>query len=137
MVVHPRCPCSRASITELNVLMGRARDRLEAWVVFVKPNGVAEDFTATDLFRRASEIPGVSIHIDEGGVEAKRFRVATSGQALLYDRSGRLAFNGGITDSRGHEGDNDGLERLLALAMNDAQGSSSSAVYGCAVQDAK
>ena len=39
----------------------------------------------------------------------------TSGHVLLYDAGGVLRFAGGITDGRGHEGDNAGLDAALAL----------------------
>ncbi len=52
---------------------------------------------------------------DDDGAEAKRFGAETSGQTLLYDERGTLAFSGGITGSRGHAGDNAGRASLLAL----------------------
>ncbi len=42
---------------------------------------------------------------------------STSGQVLLYDPSGRLAFSGGITAARGHVGDNAGSDAIVGLVM--------------------
>jgi hypothetical protein len=39
MAIHPHCPCSRASIGELSILMAHSRGRLAAFVVFVEPPG--------------------------------------------------------------------------------------------------
>src|ERR1700722_4243328 len=39
MVVHPHCPCSRASIGQLAILMAHVQERMQAWVVFVRPRG--------------------------------------------------------------------------------------------------
>ena len=41
MLAHPRCPCTRASLEELAVLMTRLGGRLDAHVLFVKPSGTS------------------------------------------------------------------------------------------------
>src|SRR5260370_432578 len=40
MAVHPRCPCSRASIGEVAVLMARTGSRIAASVIFVRSSGL-------------------------------------------------------------------------------------------------
>ena len=45
MLVHPRCPCSRASLEELDRLMAHIPGVLLAHVVFVKPAGLPEDWS--------------------------------------------------------------------------------------------
>src|SRR5437660_6207825 len=37
MFVHPRCPCTVASISELELLMARTQARLTAHVLFLRP----------------------------------------------------------------------------------------------------
>ncbi|MHB8382359.1 MAG: RedB protein [Candidatus Binataceae bacterium] len=113
IVIHPHCPCSRASIGELAILMAHTGGKLAADVVFVEPPGFCERWTKTDLWSSAGSIPGVTRIIDRGG-EAKLFGAATSGQTMVYDRNGRLRFSGGITVARGHYGDNDGVSAILA-----------------------
>ena len=78
MVIHPHCPCSRASIGELSILMAHSGGKLAAYVVFVEPPGFGERWTKTDLWSSAGSIPGVRRIIDRGG-EAKLFGAATSG----------------------------------------------------------
>src|SRR5579859_596498 len=39
MAIHPHCPCSRASIGELAILMAQNHRRLAASVIFVEPPG--------------------------------------------------------------------------------------------------
>lgn len=114
MAIHPHCPCSRASIGELSTLMAHSRGRLAAFVVFVEPPGFGQSWTKTDLWSSAGLIPGVTRIIDHGS-EAKLFGAATSGQTMVYDRRGRLLFNGGITAARGHFGDNPGVDSIRAL----------------------
>jgi hypothetical protein len=73
---------------------------------------------------------------DRGGVEAKRFGARTSGEVLLYSAVGRLLFFGGITGSRGHEGDNYGLTSLasfLTATPSESAVTAGSPVFGCAL----
>src|SRR3989442_556857 len=39
MFAHPRCPCTRATIGELALIMARCRGLVDAHVVFYKPDG--------------------------------------------------------------------------------------------------
>src|SRR5258706_10655965 len=114
MLAPPRCDRTRASLTELAELMARMPHRAAAFVVFIKPLGVTEDWEQTDLWRQAARIPGVTVVRDDGGAEAARFGSQTSGQTLLYDAGGRLVFDGGTTGSRGHVGENAGVDAMMA-----------------------
>jgi hypothetical protein len=134
MLLHPRCPCSRATIGELEKVMARCGGRVHALVLCFKPEGAADDWAQTDLWRSAAAIPGVKVRVDEGGREAACFGAETSGQALLFDTKGRLLFHGGITAGRGHAGDNAGSEAVLAL-VNGAAVRETTAVFGCPIQD--
>lgn len=131
VLAHPQCPCTRASLSELNVIMQRFRGRLTAQVLFVRPHDMPDGWERTDSWRRASDIPGVVVRVDRDGVEAKRFRAFTSGQTLLYDGGGRLLYNGGLTGARGHEGDNLGRRSIIALLNGGVRGPLAHSVFGC------
>lgn len=131
MLTHPQCPCTRASIEELDKLMAHCRGRLDAYVVLTKPVGFSGAWVETDLWRHALKIPGVSVVVDQDGIEAQRFRAATSGQVLLYGADGRLLFSGGITGSRGHVGDNAGESAIEALVNTGSGNDDHSLVFGC------
>lgn len=131
MFVHPHCPCSRASIGELDRLVAGNRDRFSTQVMFVRPAGIVEGWEKTDLWRQAEAIPGVSVHCDAGGVEARRFHAGTSGATVLYDGGGNLLFEGGITAARGHAGDNAGSAAVTAVLGNRGAGQVSTPVFGC------
>jgi hypothetical protein len=136
MLLHPGCPCSRASIEELDRLMARCQGLVTAHVLFFKPREFPEDWEKTDLWRRAAAIPGVHLTRDDDGVEAGAFRAATSGQVVLYDGAGALVFQGGITPSRGHSGDNDGRRAIVALLTADeAPTRTRTPVFGCSLRD--
>jgi hypothetical protein len=83
----------------------------------------------------AAGIPGVQVNEDVDGAEAARFGAATSGEVVLYGADGKLRFRGGITGVRGHEGDNLGLQKLMAAVASAPAGVGESKVYGCALQD--
>lgn len=130
---HPRCPCSRATLGELAVLMAQAHGRVHAQVWFYRPEGLAAGWEKTDLWDTAAAIPGVSVACDVGGAEARRFHATVSGQTLLYGADGRCRFSGGITAARGHSGDNGGRGAVLALLHDAAMKRVATPVFGCAL----
>jgi hypothetical protein len=128
MAIHPHCPCSRASIGELAILMAHSGGRLAAFVDFVQPPGFNENWTKGELWSNAGSIPGVTRIIDSGA-EAKLLGAATSGQTLVYDPQGRLLFSGGITAARGHFGDNAGVSAIARLLDTPEPGRPTRVVY--------
>jgi len=131
MLVHPHCPCTRASVGELALLMAQAQGRVTAYVLFLKPRGFADDWEKTDLWWSAAGIPGVQVLKDADGIDAARFHAATSGQTMLYDAEGRLLFSGGITGARGHSGDNAGRSAIVALLTEGEAAQTETEVFGC------
>lgn len=130
---HPQCPCTRATIAELELVMGQCSDRIAARVFFFKPGGVSSDWAKTDLWQAAEAISGVSVVADVDGIEARRFGSVTSGQALLFSADGRLIFSGGITAARGHVGDNDGRSAVVSLAQSGSAERAATPVFGCSL----
>jgi hypothetical protein len=133
LLAHPHCPCTRATLGELAILMARNQGKVSAYVLFYKPSNFPDNWEQTDLWHSAAEIPGVTVMADSDGVEAKRFGSATSGQALLYGPEGDLQFTGGITASRGHSGDNAGRDAITDLLQNGKSDAKSTLVYGCSL----
>jgi len=136
LLAHPQCPCTRASLSELNVVMQRFGGRMTAYVLFVRPREAPDGWERSDSWRFAQTIPGVVTLVDRDGVEAKRLRGYTSGQTFLYDTAGHLLYNGGLTGARGHEGDNVGRRAILALLSGEARGPLVHNVFGCLLFDA-
>jgi hypothetical protein len=119
MFVHPRCPCTQASVAELERLQARSAGQVDLRIVSLLPPGADSDWSDTPLSRRAALLPGTLIVADKDGFESRRFRARTSGETLLYDPAGRLAYHGGITSARGHEGDNPGSDAIASLVSGD------------------
>ena len=79
----------------------------------------------------AEAIPNVRVLIDEGERETRIFNAQTSSLTLLYDRDGNLRFSGGITASRGHEGDNAGRRAVFEIVAREAAEKIETPVFGC------
>lgn len=137
MFIHPHCPCTRATMEELSLLMAHCHKKLEGQVLFLKPAGFDRSWSESGLWKKASSIPGIKAILDEGGREAKRFGAMASGQVLLFDASGRLVFKGGITRSRGHSGDNPGRSAIESLVLKGAAPLKETPVFGCALKNEK
>lgn len=130
MFVHPRCPCTRASLTELEKLQARSAGQIDMRIAVLQPSGVTTDWTQTSLCRHAFALPGAVVSLDASGSEARRFHARISGEVMLYDPAGRLAYHGGITAARGHEGDNPGSDAILNLIAGDVA-SAACPAFGC------
>src|SRR5260221_1265704 len=124
----PRCPCTRATIHELDRLLVRIGDRADVSVIFSGPDG-------GDARDAARAIRGVRVVDDPSRAQSRRFGARTSGEVLLYGADGALLFAGGITPSRGHEGDSAGAARIeeLLTRTNVAETPANAAVFGCAL----
>jgi hypothetical protein len=145
LFAHPKCACTRASLTELRGLLGAVRGDLTALVAFTRPGGTPDGWTRSDTWSDAESIPGVAVLEDPDGREAKRFGANTSGLVVLYDSAGSLRFSGGITPARGHVGasvQRDRLADMLStlartppLAHAAASPGRPGPVFGCSLRD--
>jgi hypothetical protein len=133
MFAHPQCPCSRASVAELAVIMTRCANQLKATVCFFDPDAEPEQWTQSALWRSAAALPGVEVVADRERRIAAKFGSLTSGQAHLFDRDGRRIFSGGITGARGHAGENSGRNFVIALARGEVCTPRNTPVYGCSL----
>ena len=106
---------------------------LSAYVLVVKPSGAPADWLDGDLMQLAKAIPNISVVVDEGGRNAAALGATTSGQTIVYDVNGKVQFNGGITDGRGHEGENAGLAAILSIVRDGKSQVSETPVYGCSL----
>lgn len=130
MFLHPFCPCSRASVGELALLMAHCRGRVAAVVMIVGTEGLGDPLRS-GLALDAAVIPGVTVLCDEDGIAARRFQAATSGRSILYDKNKRLLFAGGITSARAHSGDNAGRDSIEALVVGKQSLIHTTPTFGC------
>lgn len=133
MFLHPHCPCSQASLAELKVLASACQGMVTLHVLLVKPPGVEAGWEQTSLAKDAMNIPGIKIRCDVDGREAALFGATTSGEMMLFAPDGRRTFDGGITVSRGHQGDNAGLAALENIIRSGTDHVDATPVYGCSL----
>jgi hypothetical protein len=133
LIAHPHCPCTRASLSELERLLARNQGKTNTYIVFASPTEAEEQWSQTSLWETARAIPNVKVLVDSDLAESQRFRIRTSGHVVLYDANGNLQFSGGVTSSRGHAGDNLGIE-LLGKAINEGFSQAQIVpVFGCSL----
>ncbi|HZW06526.1 MAG TPA: hypothetical protein VFF65_05335 [Phycisphaerales bacterium] len=135
VALHPRCPCSRATVANLQRAL-RAPDRRCTVVAFIyAPRG--EVWTDTDLVARLSSLPDLQKVIDPEGAAAASLGMHTSGHVVAYNDAGVLAFTGGVTPSRGEEGDCPSLDALIGAITpsgdpaTSQSGFAGASVFGC------
>ena len=116
--------------------MTRLQGRLAAHVLFYRPAEAPAGWEKSDLWDKAAAIPNVRVTWDDGGIEARRLHGSTSGQVVVYDAQGHLIFNGGITGSRGHSGDNTGRGAIVSALTTGSVSQTRTFVFGCSLLDA-
>jgi hypothetical protein len=134
--MHPKCPCTRASLAELERLwfvqqQHGAKRGPKLVIVVTAPADATVDWIASDTVVRARALEGALFCIDREGYEARRFGAATSGMVKWFDRAGTCLYSGGITASRGHEGNNVGREAVESLLAGATQPVVGLPAFGC------
>lgn len=137
LFVHPKCPCTRATLRELDRLLARQPGQLTVYAIFLRPETVSPGWEQTELWTYACEIPGVRAIADERDKWRKMFQMSSSGECLLYGRNGKLRFHGGITAGRGHEGYSESQTLLNAAISPESAPLRRTAVFGCGLECAK
>jgi len=133
LFAHPHCPCTAATLAELERLMASCADRLAVCVMFYADPELGAGWERTGTWKHAATIPGVHLLADPLGKTARAFGAMTSGSAVLYAPDGQLLFHGGITAARGHQGDNAGAAAILDHVTGRSGALRTTEVYGCAL----
>jgi hypothetical protein len=131
MFVHPECPCTRASLSELRALISEQPGPFARVLVVAPPVAPSDAQHDSMLASLVGDMPELAVFVDRDAAEAQRFGARTSGYVALYDAHGHLQFSGGITGSRGHVGDNVGLQTVRAALRHEAAPGQDHPVYGC------
>ncbi|MBN9663274.1 MAG: hypothetical protein J0H49_34055 [Acidobacteria bacterium] len=131
MLAHPGCPCTLASLRELEKIQGETSVGVTAHILFLEIPGAADEDSAT--IRLARSLPGVVVHVGMPPETARIWGARTSGQVFLYSVDGRLLFSGGITFSRGHEGLNLGHSAIVAFLRTGKLSTNHAPVFGCSL----
>jgi hypothetical protein len=135
LFLHPKCPCSQATLTELDRLLTsleKSSVRVPRLVVVsTVPDSADESWLDSATTRRAELLPNAELFVDRGGRESDRFGATSSGLVMLFDETGGRQFAGGVTEARGHEGSNIGSDRLASILRGDASHFHEIPAFGC------
>lgn len=132
MALHPRCPCSSASVDALERVVLRRPVNADVIVLVSVPSDASDAWTDSPLVVAARAISGASVVLDTDGERSRSLGMRTSGHLLAYGADGRLAFTGGITPGRGLTCGDAGIERLSEL-LEQFDRATEAPVYGCAL----
>jgi len=135
--LHPRCPCSQASVEELAYILSQTRRRVTAHALLLSPTHPWREWGPSGVEEALAALPDLRALPDKGGAEARRFGAQTSGNVVLYDAQGRLTFSGGITAARGHRGNNEGRAAVIDRINGKGQSQSWFPVFGCPLADSE
>jgi len=133
LALHPHCPCSLATVRELAKVLTRAADVSVVTVLMYKPSNEPDSWLEGRLLDECRRM-NCRVQPDPEGRFAKVLGTVTSGDVVVYDASGKLRYHGGITGSRGHEGDNPGQQAVIDLLRGGSASHSSMPVFGCPIQ---
>lgn len=130
MALHPRCPCSEASLAELGDLLARSRGACDALLLQYHPETDASGWSTAVA---PQPLGGVTARVvlDPGGKLAAALGAATSGHVILADAHGTVRFAGGLTVSRGHRGRAPAQNAILEMLQGGNPSLTSAPVYGC------
>jgi hypothetical protein len=135
LFLHPKCPCSRATVTELERLSVLVPSEAlpDICVVAAAPRATGDLWWSSPLLARAARLPNAHVLRDPGGVETALFGARVSGTVMLFDPQGNRLYAGGVTMARGHAGDNVGLHAVTKLLVDRDAKTPSIPPFGCEV----
>lgn len=135
MAVHPQCPCSGASLANLERVLTRHAEHVTIDLYVYRPADTPPEWSATALIERAKRIPSLTVRDDVEGVIARKFGIQTSAGLVLYSPAGEPVFYGGVTPSRGHEGGCEGLSAIEDALEGRPVKVDHFPVYGCPLRN--
>ncbi|MGE3106750.1 MAG: hypothetical protein AB7G11_14840 [Phycisphaerales bacterium] len=133
VAVHPRCPCTIATLENLRQLATECGPRLDVRVQMCVPAGASPDWSTGRAWDIAARIPHARIVVDTDARESLRIGARTSGSCVLYRRDGTPVFHGGITTLRGHVGMNSITDSIKRVVLEQATRATPAPVFGCAL----
>lgn len=131
MFAHPHCPCTHASLGELQLILSACPELKPVQIVFPLPAGANDSWQNGVIVQQAHELDGVEVKWDVDESLTKIFAAQNSGHVLLFDAHGKRLFSGGITALRGHPGWNSGRAAIVAIAQNNRGVRESTPIFGC------
>ncbi|MBB3210076.1 hypothetical protein FHS27_005922 [Rhodopirellula rubra] len=120
---------------ELEHIDAECERKVDLQFVFYCPDDEEVEWAKTNLWTHAARLSSHPIFIDRGGNEARLFGATTSGFVCLFSRDGKVLYAGGVTPSRGHEGDNKGRQTIRDVVLGRSVEHIRLPTYGCPIHE--
>jgi hypothetical protein len=133
LAVHPLCPCTEASLSELGDLLARSMGRCDAVILEYQPTTPQKHWPVGAPMRELGGVR-VPVLVDHGGTLAAALGAHTSGHAVFIDATGVIRFHGGLTLARGHRGRAAAQDAILAALSGATLPIAPAPVFGCALE---
>jgi hypothetical protein len=131
LFAHPLCPCTRATIAELDEALGSRRTNVNTTIVFVTAGLAEPDIYDSPTVAAARRLLNVTLRFEDNTAFASRIGATTSGELFVFDGAGKRVFHGGITAGRGHRGRSPGRERFEQALEGILVDHEESPLFGC------
>lgn len=134
--LHPHCPCSQATVAMIErSLSTLPNEQYEIMFIHYVSMDHDQQWNNSALIRKVHSIPRVTVIPDPHSHIAAAFGARISGEVLAFDSSGTRAYHGGVTNSRGHEGANPGIEAMEAVLRGETPELAELPTYGCVLTE--
>lgn len=130
---HPHCPCTKTTARNLQRLLKQVPDDYRFLSFAFAPDAVADEWIESATTSMVQQM-GAEVIVDRGGDRADEFGAKTSGHVLVYDPKGKLTFSGGVTASRGHEGECQATHELKRRLVRSSKEIFYWPVFGCSIE---
>ena len=133
---HPHCVCTRATVHNLQSVTAATNKHLNSIAIAYQPV-ISDPRWIHSSTSRDLKKAGFRVFADLDGKCCRELGVYTSGHVLVYDEQGKLVFNGGVTQSRGHEGSCNACDDLVKSIENADENIFVWPVFGCAILESE
>ncbi|MBW7927116.1 MAG: hypothetical protein H3C58_03300 [Fimbriimonadaceae bacterium] len=132
MIVHPDCPCTKASLRNLAAILDATRLPVRAEIVGAMPPGYEGPKKNLAMARGIVKSELVIMDADRA---LQTYGARTSGHLFVYDPDQDLVYSGGLTPARGAEDAMSSMRWFKALVHQGAI-ASSAPTFGCSLRSA-
>ncbi len=134
MAVHPKCPCTRSTLAELERLLGTESTTTRCVFLVSMPSEMPMSWLDSGTTKLAMGIPNARIVVDVDAKRAQRLGLKNSGEILIVQPDGTVSFSGGITSGRTCSQENPGSVAVASLFRGDSIHAITTPTFGCPIK---
>ncbi len=134
MALHPKCPCTRTTLAELERLLAIESQSTRCTFLVSMPSNQSLSWIDTDTTSFAKNLPNSFLVIDVDSKVSHQLGLKNSGALLVVQSDGTISFSGGITSGRTCSVKNPGSEAVLALIRREPLQDITTPTFGCVLK---